>query len=966
MCKQLIYFACLILLPGLAGNFGGRTATNPAAAYGNEQGADFAGSGSGYVEDFETGDFSKFAWEYGGDNSWTITSRRKHSGTYSARAGDIEDDGRTTLQVTLDCVSGNITFYRRVSSESGCDQLRFYIDGEEKGAWSGEKDWAEVSFSVKEGTRIFEWTYSKDFSSSRGDDTAWIDDIAFPVVSDMFWRSSLYPDDWTAGYKDSQGRFLHDFSYAGYHSGEAEIPQPPPGPVVDVTHRPYNADNTGTSDATSAIQRVIDYIGSIGGGIVYLPAGTYRLRPSAESNYALRISHSGVVLRGDGAGKTFLLNDEAYMRSKSVILVRPASGGWHSPLSGTEVDITRDVEHPTHTIPVADTTKFRLGQWVVLRTDCTNEFIDEHRMTGLWNSGLRGITFYRRITGIDPHSSSISVDIPTRYYLKTRDRARVYKVGPHLEEVGIEHLSIGMRENLKAGLADNDYDTPGTAAYEVHNSHFIQFDHVTNGWIQDIHTYRPRSNTHDWHTLSNIILLNQSRNVTIRNCVIARPQYEGGGGNGYGYTLRGSDCLLIDCSADHTRHNYDFKSMWTSGNVIFRCQSHDGRLASDFHMHLSPANLFDSMVVDGDCLEASYRPYGTTLHGHTTTESVFWNTYGTERCRSRLIVSRQWKWGYVIGTSGTVSNVERGTQNNTAPEDFLEGEGKGLGLMPQSLYLDQLSRRLQSGRTKASNPSPADRAKDVLPDVSLSWTAGAHADKHDVYLGTVFDDVINAGRANPLGVLVSQNQSPNSYTPPGPLAFGTTYYWRVDEVNAPPDDTIYKGNIWQFTTGVFSYPVENVIATASSSSEAKGPENTVNGSGLDDSGLLHGNVGYNTMWLSGIAGPQPTWIEFEFDRIYKLHRMWVWNSNESVEQAIGLGFKNVTIEYSSNGTGYTTLGTTHEFAQAPGTPDYAHNTTVDFGGVSAKFVRLTANSNWGGILNQYSLSEVRFFYIPAN
>ena len=42
----------------------------------------------------------------------------------------------------------------------------------------------------------------------------------------------------------------------------------------------------------------------------------------------------------------------------------------------------------------------------------------------------------------------------------------------------------------------------------------------------------------------------------------------------------------------------------------------------------------------------------------------------------------------------------------------------------------------------------------------------------------------------------------------------------------------------------------------------------------------------------------------------------------------------------------------------------SHNTTVDFGGVRAKYVRLTITSNWGGKTVQYSLSEVRFFYIP--
>ncbi len=271
----------------------------------------------------------------------------------------------------------------------------------------------------------------------------------------------------------------------------------------------------------------------------------------------------------------------------------------------------------------------------------------------------------------------------------------------------------------------------------------------------------------------------------------------------------------------------------------------------------------------------------------------------------------------------------------------------------------------RGARVVAFNPSPADGATDVPRDVSLSWTAGALADKHDVYFGTVFDDVNQAtATADPGGVYQSRID-PSIYTPAERLAFSETYYWRVDEVNAPPDNTIRKGDLWSFTTEPFVYAVENITATASSSDIAKGPENTVNGSGLDGSGLLHDKVGDDNMWLSDIAGPQPTWIEYEFDEVYKLHQMWVWNSNGSLELAIGFGFKDVTIEYSVNGTDYTTLGTTAEFAQAPGTSDYAHNTTVDTGGVAARYVRLTANSNWGGLLPQYGLSEVRFFYIPV-
>ena len=83
----------------------------------------------------------------------------------------------------MDCVAGSISFYCKVSSESRWDFLRFYIDGSQQDQWSGEQDWIMVSFPVAEGTRTFRWTYSKDESSSDGSDTAWIDDIVFPMAS---------------------------------------------------------------------------------------------------------------------------------------------------------------------------------------------------------------------------------------------------------------------------------------------------------------------------------------------------------------------------------------------------------------------------------------------------------------------------------------------------------------------------------------------------------------------------------------------------------------------------------------------------------------------------------------------------------------------------------------------------------------------------------------------------------------
>jgi len=262
----------------------------------------------------------------------------------------------------------------------------------------------------------------------------------------------------------------------------------------------------------------------------------------------------------------------------------------------------------------------------------------------------------------------------------------------------------------------------------------------------------------------------------------------------------------------------------------------------------------------------------------------------------------------------------------------------------------------------AKDPSPAPGTADIPGDVVLGWIPGETAVAHDVYFGTVSEDVNAATRANPLGVLVSQGQAGTTYDPDGPLDFGQTYYWRVDEVNATPGNTVIAGTVWSFTVEPFVYLLENIVATASSSEFGAGPENTVNGSGLDAAGQH--SIDAADMWLTNATGEQPTWIQYKFDNVYKLYEMSVWNYNVQFELVLGFGFKDVTVESSIDGIEWTALGD-YEFAQGTARAAYAANTVIALDEVAAKYIRLTANGNWGGMLPQLGLSEVQFLYKPV-
>lgn len=178
------------------------------------------------------------------------------------------------------------------------------------------------------------------------------------------------------------------------------------------------------------------------------------------------------------------------------------------------------------------------------------------------------------------------------------------------------------------------------------------------------------------------------------------------------------------------------------------------------------------------------------------------------------------------------------------------------------------------------------------------------------------------------------------------------------------DGTVSKGDIWSFTVELLGIPLAGgqVKATASSITQGSGAEKTVDGSGLNADGQHSTDLTH--MWLSAPGAPQPAWIQYEFDKAYKLHEVWVWNSNQPVEPFVGFGARSVTVEFSADGAAWQALGNV-EFKRAPGTAGYTHDTAIAFNGIVAKYVKLTVNSNWGGAIQQYGLSEVRFMVIPV-
>lgn len=532
--------------------------------------------------------------------------------------------------------------------------------------------------------------------------------LSLQLINAQNWRSSLYPENWIPGYSDNEGRFLHDFSYAGYKYGLESLPDKNTN-IVNVTLSPYWADNTGASDVTAIIQKALDDVGKAGGGVVFLPQGIFKISVNSALTSGLRIMYNNVVLRGAGTDNTFILNTTTDFKSKQALYITGSgASSWDVPV-GSAVSIQSDVLKNMFTFKVNDISQFAKGDLIVLATDCTSEMIAEYSATPFWTTKIKGQRYCRIIENIDPVTKTITVDIPIRQTVKLRDNARVYKVKAHVTESGFEDFSIGNIQNSKiVGVSDKDLDfmVAGTGENEVSATYLITLRNTLNCWVRNVNSFRPTENSYDVHMLSNALRLIESKNVTVTNCTFSNPQYRGGGGNGYMFAIESNDCLVTNCRGERARHHFSFKSMLTTGNVIHQCSGLDSRLSVDYHMHMSAVNLIDSYTSEGDYIEAIFRNGGDItgiLHGYTTTESVIWNTKGTKaHWKNFLIDSRQHGDGYVIGTSGIMSSVvttpvsespEGLYAYDTSPEDWTEGIGTGDLLVPQSLYLDQLTKR---------------------------------------------------------------------------------------------------------------------------------------------------------------------------------------------------------------------------------------------------------------------------------
>ncbi len=505
-------------------------------------------------------------------------------------------------------------------------------------------------------------------------------------------RSQLYPDDWKPGYSvqtDAGPLGLQDFSYAGYRQGEQNLPNGEGFTVLT-----FAGIGDGSLDVALDLQSFIDQAAASGQPtIIEVPPGLYRL------DHSIRVQGKSLVLRGAGADLT-----RFYLSTPSVSIVLGSEKPKLENQSNWQV--TRDPMIGDRFVELKDASGLEVGQDISLTWILTEEFAVENHSAEFWQAGGRvakTVENFRR-TILGKKGNRISFDAPIRFELKTRDSLSVRRISGLTTESGLEGFAVSSALDSIDAAWQAFPGTFGTAAIKV--------QWAKDSWVRDVKSFAMLGK--EEHLLSHGIQIDRSYQITLDRIFMQKAQNLGVGGNGYLFILSNSNEVLVrDCRAEQGRHGLTFLgAVSNSGNVILRLASTKGRTCSsleaqksdqcsigpvDTHEPLAIANLFDNLFI-ADALQVGNRREASNSAGQTGTLNVMWATRGPGSVYSYNVGQ-----GYVVGSDldtkvytlvdPKIKATERLSQDNL-PADWSEHIGMGSRLQPQSLYEDQLKRRL--------------------------------------------------------------------------------------------------------------------------------------------------------------------------------------------------------------------------------------------------------------------------------
>ena len=293
--------------------------------------------------------------------------------------------------------------------------------------------------------------------------------------------------------------------------------QATPTNVIDVV-ADFGADNSGATDALSAINSALNSLQS-SGGVLFFPPGTYRVEGT------ISIGNDTIILRGAGPDKTKL---HFYNPSEACIEILTYGRGTWQSVSGYTKDAT--------TLTVADGSAFTIGQFAEIQQDNDAGFMYTKPE---WNQSYAQelVGQFMQVTAINGNVLTLKTPLHLTYQSKFNPQIRPQRL---VKNVGVEDLFVELKTDTDVSI--------------------ISYKNAAYGLVQNIESY---------HTKKAHVTSESTIGCEVRDSKFTRSYDYGGGGHGYGVSLgyHTTDWLVQNNIFDSLRHAMIF-AKGANGNVF--------------------------------------------------------------------------------------------------------------------------------------------------------------------------------------------------------------------------------------------------------------------------------------------------------------------------------------------------------------------------------------------------------------
>lgn len=456
--------------------------------------------------------------------------------------------------------------------------------------------------------------------------------------------------------KEKQVYIPMDYSTCGYHASETAIP--------DVANAVYVECSDG--DMHDILQKAIDYVSSLKPdkngrrGAVLLGAGTFNI------DKPLRISESGVVLRGSGQDKTTIV--KRGIDRGALLYIEgdmSMSGGDTIAIDGTKTPAGAT------TLTIASAKGLKTGDRIRIVRPSTREWIEslgcydfggDLDYTG-WKPGDIDITWDRTI--VSATGNSITIDAPITTTLDQKYGGGYLITGYNqgeITECGIENMTLVSEHNTW-----NPKD-------EDHCWDAIWMDNTRDCWVR-------RVNFRSFAGSAVNIQKNTSR-ITVEDCIASEPVSEVGGWRRGVFITRGQQTLIQRCVSRKGIHDFAAGFCAAGPNAFVQCEGEESLGFSGSIGSWAAGLLFDIVNIDGNDIafkNLEQFQFGT---GWNSANSMMWQCTGsTLWCYSPDADNRSSAhgcWGTLTGNAEWTSSNEH--------------------VQPRSLFYAQLEKRVGEGK----------------------------------------------------------------------------------------------------------------------------------------------------------------------------------------------------------------------------------------------------------------------------